>query len=209
METQTVLTGVIGLDVFDAVESRRSIRKFNKQQVSRELVEKLLEMAVYAPSPKNIQNWRYVVVNGADKLKLFNIVLQAIAEKKSQGMITASGVNSVKTIAHASAVILVFNADYRFEGIKDLNDRFMWLAEVQAIGAAVENLLLTATKLGIGTLWICDVLYAADKINDWLQTGYELMAAVALGYFDKAPEAAGRRPLNEVVEWIFEDVGNQ
>ena len=60
-------------------------------------------------------------------------------------------------------------------------------------------MLLAAQDLGIGSLWICDVLYAITEMKEWLGESGELIAAVSFGYPDEAPDARPRKPLGETV----------
>ena len=60
---------------------------------------------------------------------------------------------------------------------------------------------LTATELGLGSLWICDTYFAYEELNDWLKQEGELLAALAVGYADEAPKARPRKAREEVVEW--------
>jgi nitroreductase len=63
-------------------------------------------------------------------------------------------------------------------------------------------MLLAARDLGIGSLWICDVFYAYEKLRDWLGEEGEMIAAVCLGYPDEEPDARPRKPLAEVVRML-------
>jgi nitroreductase len=74
--------------------------------------------------------------------------------------------------------------------------------DTQSIGAAIQNMLLAAQAMGLGTLWMCDVCSAYQQLEEWLGESGELVAAVALGYADEQPAARPRRPLSEVVRWF-------
>jgi nitroreductase len=56
--------------------------------------------------------------------------------------------------------------------------------------------------LGLGTLWICYVFYAYDELRQWLGREDQMIAAVAIGYPDEAPDPRPRRPLEELVTWL-------
>lgn len=74
---------------------------------------------------------------------------------------------------------------------------------LQSTGAAIQTMLLAAQDLGLGSLWICDVLYASTEILAWLGHPRDtLVAAVSLGYADEEPPARPRRPWQEVTEWL-------
>ena len=65
------------MDVFEAIRNRRSIRSFDERKVSREIVEKLLEHACWAPSEGNLQPWRFFAIENVDlKRELANAARQ-------------------------------------------------------------------------------------------------------------------------------------
>jgi nitroreductase len=84
---------------------------------------------------------------------------------------------------------------------KTIGQQFQELVDIQSVGAAIENMLLTATGLGVGSLWICDVFIAYEELCQWMGKAYQMVAAVSFGYSDEAPNARGRKGFDEVVEW--------
>ena len=76
------------------------------------------------------------------------------------------------------------------------------VVDVQSTGAAIQNMLLAAQDLGIGTLWICDVFYAYRELCEWLGETHEMIAAVSFGYPDELPNARPRKPVEEVTKWL-------
>ena len=60
---------------------------------------------------------------------------------------------------------------------------------------------LTATELGLGSLWICDTYFAYKELKNWLKVEGQLFAAMAVGYADENPLARPRKDWNDVVEW--------
>jgi nitroreductase len=63
-------------------------------------------------------------------------------------------------------------------------------------------MLLAALDLGLGSLWICDVLYAYDGLCDWLGQEHQMIAAVSFGYPDEQPGPRPRKPVGEVTTWL-------
>ena len=68
-----------------------------------------------------------------------------------------------------------------------------------SIGAAIQNMILTAQNLGIGSLWICNTCFAQRELNELLNG--ELRAALALGYPAEAPNARPRKDIGDIIEW--------
>ena len=73
---------------------------------------------------------------------------------------------------------------------------------MQGIGAAIQNMLLAAHELGVGSLWICDVFYAYDELTAWLGETHRMIAAVSLGYPAESPGPRTRKPVSEVTTWV-------
>ncbi len=191
------------MELMDAIGRRRSIRRFKQDPVPRALVEKLLAASVLAPSAKNRQPWRFAVLEGAAGKKLARLMREAAAALKERGESAGSSENSARIVALAPVTIVIFNSEYEHDGL--IFDHVKYnVPDILSIGGMVQTMLLAAEPLGLGTLWICDVLYAYSAIRDWLGRREELVTAVSIGYPSESPSARPRRPWEEVTEWIEE-----
>ena len=186
------------MDTVRAIEQRRSIRKFKTYSVPSETVEKLLGLATKAPSAKNRQPWRFVVLEGEKKDKLVDIMTRTSSDYREKGLDFGSLELSTNTIKEAPTVILVFNA---FSNVEENYNRHKLLADTQSIGAALQNMILAAEDMGLSTLWICDIFYCEKEICTWLDRKEELVAAVAIGHGDQSPHARPRKDWREITEW--------
>ncbi len=187
------------MSVQAAIGNRRSIRRFSDRQVPRELIERLLEAATLAPSGKNRQPWRFAVVSGpAKRQEMVGILRQAISALKAAGINSGSAEWSANSMEQAPYTIFVFDPLWPADTPWDV-----WsLVDVQSTGAAIQNMLLTAEELGLGTLWLCDVLYAREELAAWLGATDTMIAAVAAGYAAENPPARPRRPWAEITTWV-------
>lgn len=86
--------------------------------------------------------------------------------------------------------------------LRPIDQMFHEVVDIQSIGAAIQNMLLAAQALGLGSLWICDVFYAYEELINWLDETSQMIAAVSFGYPDEQPAARPRKPINEVTRWI-------
>ncbi|WP_371371163.1 nitroreductase family protein [Sporomusa aerivorans] len=187
------------MELIKAIEERRSIRKFQDGKISKEIIEKVLTLATKAPSGKNRQPWKFIVLQNGKKDDLVNIMKLSLSQYNEQNKVTGSFELSMNSINESSVVILVFNTFSNFE--EDYNHRRS-LTDTQSIGAAVQTMLLAAQDFELGTLWICDIFHCDKEICDWLNKKEELVAAVAIGYPNQLPYARPRKLLEEVIEWI-------
>jgi nitroreductase len=169
------------MGVFETILRRRSIRKFAAQPVGREQLEKLLEAARWAPSAGNLQPWVFVVVTSP----------QVRAE-------LAAAAFGQRFVEEAPAVLAVVAAPPKDS---PYGRRGRELYCLQDTAAAVQNVLLTACELGLGTCWVgaFDEQAAARALG--LAAGERPVALVPVG----VPAQEGRsrrRPLADVVRWL-------
>ncbi|MBT9134618.1 MAG: putative NAD(P)H nitroreductase YdjA [Firmicutes bacterium] len=190
------------MQILQAISTRRSIRNFKNQHVARELIEQVLIAGVLAPSGKNRQPWHFTVLLGEKKTTLVDILESTVSHLKEQGLQTGSAEWTAKAMRQAPVCIVVHNPYASAEDDDNGANRYWSLVDTQSIGAAIQNMLLQAEALNLGTLWICDVFYAEQQINNFLGRNDEMIAAIALGYADAAPAARPRRALSEVTTWL-------
>jgi nitroreductase len=188
------------MELLEAVSRRRSIRKFKDTPVPRELIDKILAAAVLAPSAKNRQPWRFVVLQGAANQKLSRLMREGADLQESRGEKTASCRTSARIVAQAPITIVVFNPEYMHDGHIFEHPTYN-APDIQSVGGMVQTMLLAAQDLGLGSLWICDILYAYPAIRIWLGRREELVTAVSLGYADESPAARPRTPWQELTVW--------
>lgn len=190
------------MDVMEAISARRSIRKFKDQPVSEDLIRQVLHAATLAPSGKNRQPWRFYVVQGAERAEMVRRMREGMAKLEEQGIGTGSAKWTAQVMERAPATVFVFNPNAAWTSMPaDIDDWMMNIVDVQSLGAAIQNMLLKAVDLGLGSLWICDVFYAADELSVWLGESSQMVAAVSLGYPDEEPEARPRKTVDEVTVW--------
>ncbi len=125
---------------------------------------------------------------------------EGIEKRKAQGIDTGSSERTTRIMEQAPVTIFVFNA-YEEHGDRE-RPLVRGLSNVQSISAAIQNMLLAACDLGIGTLWIGDVFYAYQELCTWLGQTHQMIAAVALGYPDERPAAQPRKSVSEVTTWL-------
>jgi nitroreductase len=193
MEGQTMNT-------LNAIAARRSIRKFKDTAVEEEKLQAILLAATQAPSGKNRQPWRFVVVKGDKRSDMVRIMREGIANSKTRGDDPGSSEWTAKVMQQAPVTVFIFNPQgLRPWAAHSTGQMFDDVVDIQSIGASIQNMLLAAQDQGIGSLWICDVSYAYEELCAWLGEQGEMIAAVALGYADEAPAARPRKPLSEIV----------
>lgn len=193
----------------DPIFTRRSIRRFSGREVPAEFIKKMLEAAIQAPSAKNRQPWRFIVLGGEQKAEFERSMERGLMrEENGEPLLPRSrdglpdAWNTLRIMKEAPLLIAVVNANGKppFEPI-DSDDRVTELCDALAIGAAVQNMLLTAERAGLGTLWIANTCFAYTELEPFFKKDGQLVGAVAVGYAAEAPAARPRKSLDEVSEY--------
>jgi nitroreductase len=192
------------MEIKQAIKQRFSCRSFSTKEIPVSCINEILNAARLAPSPKNRQPWRFKVLQQERKYELekiislplnSNIYTNPATEKLKEWN---SWQKTYKVIQEADAIILVFNI-YPSNLVLGTPNTLFDITNIQAIGAAIQNMLLKATDLGIGSLWICDIFSHYQDICSHYCPDGQFIAAVALGYTQETTSNSIRRPLNELI----------
>jgi len=171
------------MDFWQVIESRHSIRRFGREDVSPEMVERILQAAIKAPSAGNCQPWHFFVVRNPE-------VKRGLARAAyGQGF-----------VAEAPVVIVVCAEPAR--SAARYGQRGSRLYCLQDTAAATEHILLAATALGLGACWVgaFDETAAANVLN--LPTGLRPVAIIPIGHPAERPYRTSRRALKEVTTFV-------
>lgn len=195
--------------MIDAIYDRRSIRKFLSTPIPEKDLTDIIQSGIKAPSSKNRQPWKYIVVQGKAKEEMLNAFRQGIArEERGNALLPESRQHiagakyTVEIMEEAPVSILIVNALGK-ELFAQLSpeERIYDICNIQSVSASIQNMLLAATEKGIGSLWVCDIYFAYEELCQWLNCDGQLIAAVALGYPKEFPKERPRRKMGDVVEW--------
>lgn len=191
-----------------AIFKRRSIRKFKNKPVSKKILTKILEAGRVSPSAKNRQPWKFIVFSETEKDKLLDCMEKGILREEKNPLLPeskngiADAKNTLRIMRTAPIIIIVLNTNAisPFKSI-DFDSRITEICDTLSIGASVENILLRAKELGIGTLWIANTCYAYPELTEFLNTDCQLVCAIALGYAAEKPKPRPRKTASEIIEY--------
>ena len=125
---------------------------------------------------------------------------EAVLPKSRFGLPDAR--HTLRIMRQAPAVIVILNTNGGSPFLPvDEDKRVSEICDSLSIGAFIQNMLLEAQELGLGTLWIANTCFAYPELVEYLQTEEQLIGAVAVGYPDEEPAARPRKDLEEIVEW--------
>lgn len=156
------------MSIYELILKRRTIRSFKPEQVTEELLNKLVNAGRLAPSGANLQPLEFIVVNNSE---LVNKVFPSL---KWAGYIAPAG-NPPEGKRPTAYVIVLINTEIRSQG-----------GEVDA-AAAIENMILAALEDGVGSCWLGAI--DRDKLRTLfnIPQNYRVDSVLALGYPDESP----------------------
>lgn len=195
--------------MISAIYDRRSTRKFLDTPIAKKDIQEIIESGIKAPSSKNRQPWKYIVVQGNEKEKMLHAFRQGISREENRDAMLPQSKQHIDgakyttdIMEQAPVVVFVVNTLGKdlMENIS-VEERVSEICNTQSVGASIENMLLAATDKGIGSLWICDIYFAYSELCDWLDHKGQLIAAIAFGYPNEFPRERPRKKFEEVVEW--------
>lgn len=173
------------MNLFQVIRERRSIRKYLPLAVEQEKLDQILEAARLAPSWKNKQGWRFLIVTEQKKKA---DILSAFADDNP----------AKKAIAQAPVIIVVCAAP-RESGIEEGKEYYLADAAI-----AFEHICLSAHALGLGTCWMGLFREAPLREALGVPEEYRVVGMTPLGYPDQAPHPRPRKALAEIIfseEW--------
>lgn len=191
------------------IEERRSIRKYKNQNVNNEQIEKIVNAARLVPSAKNRQPWKYIVYRGNNKDKLLDVMEEGLKKEQAEHLLlpkSAFGLpdafNTLRIMREAPVIIIVMNTNGKspYKAIS-MDGRITEICDSLSIGASIENMILEATEIGLGTLWIANTCFAYDILMEYIDLPGQLIGAVAVGYADERPAERTRKALQEIMEY--------
>ncbi len=199
-------------NLIECIKSRRSIRKYRNDPVDRETIEQIIRAGKYAPSAKNSQPWKFVVVTNPEKIiSLSNAIkieirkllkwrfIQSFRHHELRDIETLQylyGVSSVKQDSiffHAPVVIFIVTEQKKFYD--------------ESCACCAENMMLAAHTLGLGSCWIGNGCFIGLN-KKLLQTigvpsNCHIAASIIFGY---PAETLGnptiRKPCSDVIKWM-------
>ncbi len=163
------------MEVLEAIYGRRSVRHYTDEPVAREDVLEIIRAGSWAPSGLNNQPWRFAVVRDGEKLTAL------------------AGLTKYRHIIEGAPVAIAVFCD-RAVMYNDTKDH-------QAMGACLQNMLLAAHALGLGAVWLGEILKSGWQVRELLDLpkGLELMAVIAVGHPAEERRTGERRELGELI----------
>ncbi|GIW05897.1 MAG: putative NAD(P)H nitroreductase YfhC [Dehalococcoidia bacterium] len=182
----------MSMSVQEAIRARRTIKDYRPDPVPRQLIDAVLEAAAWAPNHHLTQPWRFIILEGVARLPLAEL-RRALKRRELQekglpaDQIEAEAAESGAKLLRAPVLIVV--------ACQQVGDEIRREEDYSATAAAIQNLLLAATELGLGTFWTSGPIAVAPETNALfgLDPSDRIVGIIHLGFPAESP-SGGRRP---------------
>lgn len=170
------------MDLSEAIMNRRSIRKYKDTQIDDELIDKIVEAGIWAPSAGNTQSWEVIIV------------------KDHQTRVQLAVACYLREFIAECPIVFVICANKRRSGAI-YGERGRELYSIQDAACAAQNMLLKIHELGLGACW--NGAFIEESVSDLLgiPEGVRPVALITVGYPDEEPEAPPRDDVEEFIHY--------
>jgi len=201
------------MNILKLIKERRAIRKYKNKPIPKKIIDKIIEAGIWGPSVPSFlpqsQSWKFVVIRN-EKVKNGIVRILNRGSKNSGAGVNIMLSSAARIISNAFVVLVVYNSKElerklkgRFKEIYSKFARIIKTAQSSAISATIQNMILVAESLGIGSCWLDTPLFCDKQINKLLGVKDEqLVAILTLGYPAEEGKRSERKPIEETVKWF-------
>lgn len=189
-------------EIISLIKDRRTVypESFSTRKIQKEQIETILNAAIWAPTHGNTQPWRFTVFTEKALENLADFLgkayLEVVPTEKQDDKKLAKLLTRPKM---ATAIIAVSLK-------RDETGRISELEETEAVAAAIQNMLLTATAYGIGSFWATPALIYKPAMNIYLglEENDKCLGLIYLGYSKDEWPKGQRKPIEYITTWRSE-----
>lgn len=182
-------------EVLKVIKSRRSVRDYRHEQISQESLDRIIEAGVYAPTAHNEQPWHFTVIQNQEMLQYIN--------KKIKELMAESDIEWIQKMGSKPHFQVTYNAPTLII-VSGRKDAMAWSADC---AAAIQNMLIAAESLNIGSVWLGLMRLFFQQEGEisklGIPKGYQPYYGVALGFKAKEKEQAAPKRNLDVVNYII------
>ncbi|ADY56103.1 nitroreductase [Syntrophobotulus glycolicus DSM 8271] len=179
-------------EVVKAIKNRRSVRKYKPEQINEDILNTIIEAGIFAPSAHNQQPWHFTVIQNKELLQDINL--------KTRESMLESEVDWIQKMASKTDFKVTYGAPTLIV-VSGRKDALAWPADC---AAAIQNMLIAAESLNIGSVWLglLRFYFAREEVKALkIPEGYEPYYGAVFGYKVLEHQQAPKRKMN-VVHYI-------
>ncbi|WP_297508263.1 nitroreductase family protein [Thermococcus sp.] len=202
------------MELDEAIARRTSVRYFDERPLSEETILRLVESAIRAPTASGLENWLFVVFRSEEaRKKLYDLIAEGMVEYYRAVNLPEDKMEKLKSRMYEEGMYRapVYIAVFIDRRVRFLNGRkfdeveFIWSVESAAM--AIQNLMLKATELGLGTVYIGVTNFQGieEKVRELagLDENYYLVGVIPVGYpRDEVRPRKRRKGSTDVVKFV-------
>ncbi len=184
------------MEVIQAIHSRHSVSKVKPDTLSREVIEKLLSAAVQAPNHHKVRPWRFVVLTGAGREKMGEVM--AASQRDRQPDLPQEAFDKTRGLPLRAPVVIAVGVD------KPTEPKIIEIENVSAASAASQNILLAAHAEGLGAIWRTGEWARDAKVKEFLGLAEDqhIIGFIYIGYPEFVPEPMARQGFEDRTTWV-------
>lgn len=186
-------------EITEVIKNRRTIypEQYSDRKIHKEIVEDVLNNAVWAPTHGKTQPWRFVVYMNDSKIELSDFLSNLYSSKFKGEDFNEMKFNKLKNRPLSASVVV---------GIvmtPDPNERILEIEEIEAVACAVQNMHLTCTAYGIGGFWSTPKLVYTKEMSEFLGIGEKdkCLGLFYMGYPEIDWPKGQRKPIEYLTTW--------
>lgn len=173
------------MELRNAIENRRSIRKFEQEKIDENIILEILKEATHAASGHNRQPWKFKLVSDEEKSKIANTLYENFKDVKGHTAAHTAGV--INEIPNLVVVYL------------DSDDELFREIDILSIGGYIDEVLLLAEEKDLGTLWIANTNFIKEEIKEITGVNLETVSCIGFGKKAQFPSKRPRKNFSEVI----------
>jgi nitroreductase len=186
-------------EITDIIKDRRTIYPefFSERKVHKEMVEKLLNNAIWAPTHGMTQPWRFTVFMNEGLHQLSDTLSSIYQAKHTGDAFNEMKYNKLKQRPLKASAVIALVVEF------DTRGKITELDETLAVACAVQNMMLTATAYGLGAFWATPGIIKTQEINEFLKIeNGKCLGFLYLGYPANEWPKSQRKPIEYITKWI-------
>lgn len=187
-------------EVDTLIRNRRSIypRAYSEETITDQEIWSILENANWAPNHKKTEPWRFRVLRGNALIRLGNFLADAYKSKTPEALFSSVKYDKMRTkTTRASCVIAIYM-------LRDPEERLPEWEEIAAVSAAVQNMWLTCSAMGIGAYWSSPSAFINSKDFIEVMPRERCMGLFYMGKSDHGGKPGKRGSIKDKVTWVAE-----
>ncbi len=186
-------------EISEVIKNRRTIypKHYSSRKVHKEIIEHLIENAIWAPTHGMTQPWRFKIYMEDSRKKLGEELGRIYKSVTPKEQYDEEKLNKLQDRAlKASAIIIICMK-------KSKGSRIPFIEEIEAVACAIQNMNLTATAYGLGSFWSTPKYMYTDNMKTFLNLNKEdeCLGIFYIGYPSIEWPLGQRKPIEYISEW--------